>query len=153
MRITDNVDERYDFEKSTDAAIEYLSKIHTDLQDWTLTAAAYNRGENGIKRALDSQKVNSYYDLYINEETSRYVFRILAIKYLMENRYKIFDSHELGDVFVLPKTKYVTVSEIVNFQDWCQKNNYDYANTRQLNQWILGDSLPKGKWRIQILDL
>lgn len=82
-------------------------------------AAAYNRGENGLRRAIDDQKVSSYYDLYLNDETSRYVFRILAIKYLMENRYKVMDAGELGDPFSLPKTKDISVSDISDIQSWC----------------------------------
>lgn len=151
--MTDSVDERYNFEKSTDAAIAYLKKLYGDFHDWTLVAAAYNRGENGLRRALDDQKVTSYYDLYLNEETSRYVFRILAIKYLMENRYKVMDAGELGDPFVLPKTKDVTVSEISDIQSWCSDKKYDYAIVRQLNPWIIGDTLPKGEWKVRVLDL
>lgn len=153
LQITDSVDERYNFELETDAAIKYFQKLYADFHDWTLVAAAYNRGENGLRRALDDQKVTSYYDLYLNEETTRYVFRILAIKYLMENRYKAFDKDELGDVFVEPKTRLVAVSELPDIKAWCQENKYDYAMMRQLNQWILGNSLPKGDWKIKVLDL
>ncbi len=95
LQINDNVDERYNFELETDAAIAYFQKLYADFHDWTLVAAAYNRGENGLRRALDDQKVTSYYDLYLNEETTRYLFRIIAIKYLMENRYEVFNKDEL----------------------------------------------------------
>lgn len=151
--VNDSVDERYNFERSTDAAITYLKKIYGDLHDWTLVAAAYNRWENGIKRALDDQKVSSYYDLYLNEETSRYLFRIIAIKYVMENRYEIFDVWELWEQFVKPQTRYIPIDSIASVKDWCQQNHYDYAVVRQLNQWILGDTIPKGDWEIQVLDL
>lgn len=93
--MTDDIDERYNFELETDAAIKYFQKLYEDFHDWTLVAAAYNRGENGLRRAIDDQKVTSYYDLYLNDETTRYLFRILAIKYLMENRYQVFDRDEL----------------------------------------------------------
>jgi hypothetical protein len=116
-------------------------------------AAAYNRWENGLRRALDDQKVSSYYDLYLNEETTRYLFRIIAIKYLMENRYKIFDTDELWDVFIAPKIQLIDVLEIKDLKKWCQEKKYDYAMTRQLNQWILGNVLPKGNWKIKVLDL
>lgn len=151
--VTSDIDERYNFELETDAAIKYFQKLYEDFHDWTLVAAAYNRGENGLRRAIDDQKVTSYYDLYLNEETTRYLFRILAIKYLMENRYEIFDRDELWDVFVEPKMRFVEVSDIRDIQDWCEKNKYDYVMIRQLNQWILGNSLPKGKWKIKVLDL
>lgn len=71
----------------------------------------------------------------------------------MENRYQVFDRDELGDVFVEPKTRLVEVADIQDIQAWCQSNKYDYAMVRQLNQWILGNSLPKGNWKIKILDL
>ena len=71
----------------------------------------------------------------------------------MENRYKVFDTDELGDFFVEPKTKVVEVTNISDIKAWCQEKKYDYATIRQLNQWILGDNLPKGKWKIKVLDL
>lgn len=86
---------------------------------------------------MDDQNVTSYYDIYMNEETTRYVFRILAIKYLMENRYKIFNTNDLGDFFVEPKTRVVEVFNIPDIKTWCQEKKYDYAMVRQLNQWIL----------------
>jgi hypothetical protein len=126
--------------------------MNEDFHDWTLVAASYNRWENGIRRALDDQKVKSYYDLYLNDETSRYVFRILAIKYLMENRYKIFDSSELWDKFEAPKTKDIQVGKITSLKDWSNSKWYTYANIKNLNSWIIGDSLPDGKWVIKVFD-
>lgn len=151
--VNDQIDERYSFEKSTDAAMKYFKKLSDDFNDWTLVAASYNRGENGIKRAQADQGVTSYYDLYLNDETSRYVFRILSIKYLMENRKCVFNSDDLGDQFVLPKTRTLTLGKIDNLSDWCQKNHVDYMTLRQMNQWILQNSLPDGKWSVQVLDL
>lgn len=153
LQITDSIDERYNFELETDAAIKYLLKLYEDFHDWTLVAAAYNRGENGLRRAIDDQKVTSYYDLYLNEETTRYLFRILAIKYLMENRYKVFDRDELGDAFTEPKTRIIEISELEDARVWCQEKKYDYAMVRQLNPWMLGNTLPKGSWKIKVLDL
>lgn len=153
LQVTDMVDERYNFELATDAAVTYFKKLYEDFHDWTLVAAAYNRGENGLRRALDDQKVASYYDLYLNDETTRYLFRIIAIKYLMENRYEVFEKEELGDPFVEPRTRIVEVSEIADIKEWCQREKYDYPTVRQLNQWILGNTLPKGNWKIRVLDL
>lgn len=153
LQVNDLVDERYNFELETDAAIVYFQKLYEDFHDWTLVAAAYNRGENGLRRAIDDQKVTSYYDLYLNEETTRYLFRIIAIKYLMENKYRVFDIDELWDVFVEPKTRMMKLSELQDIKAWCLSNKYDYAMVRQLNQWILGNSLPNGDWKIRVLDL
>lgn len=153
LQVTDNVDERYNFELETDAAIVYFQKLYADFHNWTLVAAAYNRWENGLRRALDDQKVTSYYDLYLNEETTRYIFRIIAIKYLMENRYEVFNPNELWDIFIIPKTKTIEVIKLKDIKDWCFSNKYDYAMIRQLNQWILWNALPKGNWKIKVLDL
>ncbi|MDD2487440.1 MAG: lytic transglycosylase domain-containing protein [Candidatus Gracilibacteria bacterium] len=153
LTINDDIDERYNFEKETDAAIRYLKKLYDDFGDWTLAAAAYNRGENGLRRAMDDQKVKSYYDLYLNEETSRYVWRILAIKYLIKNKYEIFDKEDLGDQFELPKTKNIVISDkIDNLKDWCYEKGYNYASLKQLNSWIIGEKLPSGTWIIKVLD-
>lgn len=103
------IDERYSFELATDAAIQYLSKLYHDFGNWTLVAAAYNRGETGIANALSDQRVSSYYDLYLNEETSRYVFRILAIKYAFLLRDSIVSTSEVGPPYVAPSYKEIEV--------------------------------------------
>lgn len=153
LQVNDFVDERYNFEKSTDAAIEYLSLLYEKFWNWTLAAAAYNRGENAIARALESQQVDNYYDLYLNEETSRYVFRILAIKYLIE---WYFEKKSLIDkivwwVYSIPETQVVQVSEIENLVSWCIENGYNYRDVKVLNPWILGNTLPEGEWNIKVL--
>lgn len=109
LRVDDQIDERFDLEKSTQAAIQYLTKLHDQFDNRSLAAAAYNRGENGLRSDLAWQYADSYYNVWLNEETARYVFRIIAIKYLMENRYEFFDHKVLGKQYKLPSTKTVTV--------------------------------------------
>lgn len=149
LKIDKNIDERYNFEKETDAAILYFQKLYKDFKNWTLVAASYNRWENWIQRALDDQKVTSYYDLYLNEETSRYVWRILAIKYLMINRYRIFDSNELWEQFIPPNTKDIDVNGAIDLKKWSNDNWYIYSNIKYLNPWIIWDSLPQWNWKIR----
>ncbi|EKE26662.1 MAG: Lytic transglycosylase catalytic [uncultured bacterium (gcode 4)] len=151
--INDSIDERYNFEKETDAAIRYFKKLHLDFWNWTLAAAAYNRGENWLRRALDDQKVNSYYDLYLNAETARYIWRILAIKYLMINKYEIFNQEDLWIQYTVPKTKEIFVSDkIDNLKSWSQERWISYSSLKQLNQWIIWDNLPKWNWSIKVLN-
>lgn len=85
LEINKEVDERYDPIKSARAAAKYLKKSYNTFESWTNAAASYNRGVRGIRRELEQQQVSSYYDLKLNDETSRYVFRILAAKELLEN--------------------------------------------------------------------
>lgn len=151
--VNEFVDERYNFEKSTNAAIKYISNIHNDIKDWTLTAASYNRWENAIKKALKNQNVNSYYDLYLNEETSRYVFKILAVKYIMQN----YMSHKKAiDKIVWvpnknPTTQIIKEEKIDNLVKWSWEHWQSYNNVKLLNPWIIWDSLPDWNWEIKVL--
>ena len=88
LEVNSNVDERYHVEKSTRVACKYLIKAKERFGSWTLAAASYNMGMYGIDKLLDKQQVNNYYDLLLNNETSRYIFRILAVKEIMMNPQK-----------------------------------------------------------------
>ncbi len=85
LEINDEVDERYNLEKSTNAACKYFKESYDLYKNWTLTAASYNGGRNGIDRQISRQGENNYYDLLFAEETQRYVYRILAFKVVMED--------------------------------------------------------------------
>ncbi len=151
--INEYVDERFNFEKSTDAAINYLNILYDKFWNRTLVAAAYNRWEWWIKRALKEQWVSSYYDLYLNEETSRYVFRIVAIKYLIEDYFnkKWFIDSIVGGVYKKPDTEFISVDSVDNLVDWSKERWINYKLLRVLNPWILWDSLPDWEWEIKVL--
>ena len=85
LEVNTNVDERNHIGFSTRMAAQYLKKAKDKFGSWTLAAASYNRGMSGIQRNLNLQKVESYFDLRLGQETSRYVFRILAVKEIIEN--------------------------------------------------------------------
>jgi len=151
--VDENVDERYHIEKSTDAAVSYITDLYNIFEDWALVAAAYNRWENGLQRDMQSQWVDNYYDLYLNEETSRYVFRIMAIKYVMQSYYQ---SKNLIDtliwwVYSIPNTQILELNEIEDLLAWSAENNYKYKDIKNLNRWILGDSLPQWEWSVKVL--
>jgi len=151
--VNEFIDERYHFEKSTEAASEYIWDLYDKFWDWTLVAAAYNRWWNGIARALEDQWVDNYYDLYLNEETSRYVFRILAIKYMMLS---YFDKKDFIDRFIWwvhskPETELISVWKIEDVSKWASQNNYRYKDIKVLNRWIIGSELPEGEWEMSVL--
>ena len=79
------IDERYNLRKSTEAACKYLQKAYDEFGSWTMAAASYNMGINGVKRKMQKQETNNYFNLHLNDETSRYIFRIIVIKEIMEN--------------------------------------------------------------------
>ncbi len=108
--VDDFVDERLDSVKATQAAIRYLRDLYTDFnEDVFLTAAAYNRGENGLQRDLSRQGVSTFWDAQLNSETSRYIFRLIAMKQVWENRHTYVDGNVLGAGYIAPDTTTVRV--------------------------------------------
>jgi len=150
LLVNDTVDERYDVAKSTAAAISYLQDLGKQFDKRTLVAAAYNRGENGLQRSFESQYTNNYYDLWLNNETSRYVFRLLAMKYVREHKYSIFNRDSLGDMYSPFVTKSMSVKQIDDLADRAIKNNLGYYEVKKLNPRIIGNILPEGKWNIKV---
>lgn len=92
LRVDEFIDERYHLEKATNAAIQYLKKAYEKFGNRNLAIAAYNRGSTGISNDMAYQYQNNYYDLYLNNETFRYNFRILALKEIFENLNSYFDT-------------------------------------------------------------
>lgn len=153
LRVDKYVDERLHIEKSTVAALTYLSASKKSLGTWTLAAAAYNMGNAGVRRAMEKQNVNNYFDLYLNEETSRFIFRIVIIKELMKNsnRYGLDVAPEA--TYMLKNIKTIQVDgAIPDLYEWASKNKNLYKDVKLLNPWILTDQLPAGKWEITIYD-
>ncbi|MCX6823578.1 MAG: lytic transglycosylase domain-containing protein [candidate division SR1 bacterium] len=151
--VTTGVDERYDVAKSTAAAISHLKELSKQFNKRTLVAAAYNRGENGLQRSLESQYTNNFYDLWLNNETSRYVFRLLSMKYMREHKYSFFDRASLGDMYTPFVTKSMSVKSIADIADRARNNTMSYYEVRKLNPWIMSNSLPEGKWNIEVFQV
>ncbi len=138
LRVDEYVDERRHPEKSTVAGLQYLSEGHKKFKTWALAIAGYNRGKNGIANDMNFQMKDKYTDLYLNEETSRYYFRILVIKELMQNPEKYgFDVSNLKG-YKDPATKEIKVdNSIKNIAQWAKDNGTDYKTVKLLNPWIV----------------
>lgn len=142
LEVNSEVDERYDPVKATKAAADYLKHAHEKFGNWTMAAASYNRGVTGMIKAIEHQKERDYYKLMLNEETSRYVFRILAAKMVLENPekhgFKIKPDH-LYQPFV---THGVEVTEsIPNLVDWSQEHDITFRQLKRYNPWLQSDRL------------
>ncbi len=138
LLVGDEVDERYHIEKSTEAACRYLIDAKRRLGSWTLAAAAFNAGVAGVSRRLEKQGVESYYDLFLPNETLRYVFRVLSFKLLMSDPaaygYKI-DKKEYYPL--LPAYEEVTVdAPEIDWAAFAREHGTHYKQIRQLNPWI-----------------
>lgn len=148
LEITNEVDERYDPLKATEAACKYLKQSYSKFGNWALVAASYNRGMTGIQKALDNQKVNNYYDLYLNDETSRYVFRLLAIKEIVENPVKYGFRIKKEHLYPELPLHYVEVNESVkDLIDFAKENGTNYKLIKTFNPWLRDEklSVKKGK--------
>lgn len=142
LEVSDTVDERYHLEKATEAACVYLKKAYAKFGNWTLTAAAYNRGIAGIERQVQAQGVNDYYDMFLNQETTRYIFRILALKEIMNNPDKYGYVFPKEALYRSVKTKTVNVSSsIEDLQTWALEQGINYKILKLHNPWLIDTNL------------
>lgn len=148
LEITDQVDERYDPIKATEAACSYLKRAYKKFGNWTSVAASYNRGMGGIERALENQTVDSYYDLYLNDETSRYVFRIIACKEIIEHPEKYGFNVKESHLYDAEPVRYVVVNQTIpDLIAFAKRNGTNYKLLKRHNPWLRDDKLvvKKGK--------
>ncbi len=137
LEISPFVDERRHLEKSTLAACKYLKEARKEFGSWTLAAAAYNRGFKGLKDALVEQREKDYYKLYLNPETYRYVFRIIALKLILNNPKKYNFELNSSDQYEPYKLKKIEVKEsISSLPEFAQEHKTTYKELILHNPWI-----------------
>jgi len=143
MEVNSEIDERYHFEKATYAACTYLKKLKKKFGSWTMAAAAYNVGGNKLNKESTKQRSKSYYDLNLNQETARYVFRILAIKEIMSNP-------EAFGFYIDEEDKYPPLDSfyemevtgpVANWGDYAQQYKTSYRLLKVYNPWLVSSSL------------
>ncbi|KEO72108.1 murein transglycosylase [Anditalea andensis] len=142
LEVSTEVDERYHLEKATEAACQYLKKAYARFGNWTSVAASYNMGITGLTKRKNEQQVPKYYDLLLNEETSRYIFRILAFKELFENPKTYGYELEKEQLYTMPKLKVIKVDSNINdLAAWSLKNNSNYKELKLYNPWLRSNKL------------
>jgi len=137
LEINTEVDERYHIEKATLAACQYLKKSYERYGNWTTVAASFNVGMSGVDRQAERQKQAHYYDLLLNEETSRYVFRIIALKIILESpeKYGFFVKEQ--ETYRIIPFKWVEVKgKIESFSDFAMNNGTNYKILKMMNPWL-----------------
>ncbi len=142
LEINDEVDERYHVEKSTEAACKFLIYLKSRFGSWTMAAAAYNMGETALAKRVIDQRSKDYYNLNLNDETSRYIFRIIAIKEIMMNpeAYGFY----IDDEILYPQLSYNTVTvekPITNLPDFAIENGTTYRLLKVFNPWLISSTL------------
>jgi len=142
LQINAEVDERYHIEKSTEVACRIFKSTYQKFGSWALVAAAYNGGRAGLDQKIGQQKVKSYYDLLFVEETSRYVFRILALKMIMEDPEEYGFKVDKKDLYPIIKTNDVEVKgSIADLAAWAIDKGINYKILKMFNPWLRETSL------------
>lgn len=142
LTVNDEIDMRNNLTASTEAACKYIRSLYNKFHSWTAAAAAYNCGENGLARRISKQSTDNYYDLWLNSETSRYVYRILAMKLIMQNPQKYGFHLRQCDLYPPIPTRAATLSgQNVDLYEFARTNGTSYKMLRMLNPWIQTDVL------------
>lgn len=154
MEVNDIVDERYHLQKSTEAACKYLLVAKEKFGNWTLAAASYNGGMSGVNTKISEQKVSDYYDLLLTDETSRYVFRILALKEIMKNPSLYGFDISKSEMYQNIPTKTLEIdSSITDLALFAKAQGINYKILKIHNPWLRDKkliNLTKKKYLIEI---
>lgn len=142
LEITDEIDMRNNLEAATEAACKYLKSLYSKFGSWTAAAAAYNCGENGLQNNMNKQSMTSYYDTRLNNETTRYVYRILAVKQIMQHPQEYGFYLRPCDLYPTLPTRTATLSgQNVDLYKFAADNGTTYKMLRELNPWLTTDKL------------
>lgn len=154
MEVNDFVDERYHLEKSTQAACDYLKAAKNKFGNWTLAAASYNGGMAGINKQIERQGVSDYYDLLLTEETSRYVFRILALKEIMKNPDKYGFTLPNEQLYFPIETKQIIVdSTVADLASFAKNQGINYKVLKIHNPWLRDTKLDNKTKKVYTIDI
>ncbi len=153
LEVNLEVDERYHVSKSTEVACRYLIESYRKYGNWTMTAASYNAGRKGVDRQIERQKKENYYDLLLNEETARYLYRVLAFKLIFEDPEAY--GFELEEHELYPEIPVYTVeidSAVADFADFARDYGTNYKILKYLNPWLRDSQLSNpGRKRYEII--
>lgn len=137
LEVNDEVDERYHVEKATVAACKYLKSAYNKFKSWSTVAASYNAGMGRISDELQKQKADEAFDLWLNTETSRYMFRILAMKQFLENPKAFGFQIRHDDFYPVIRTKSIKVNaRIDDLAAWATQYNISYSQLKDFNIWL-----------------
>jgi membrane-bound lytic murein transglycosylase D len=154
LEINKEVDERYHVEKSTVAACKYLNEAYDKFGNWTLAAASYNMGMHGLDKQLKRQKSKSYYDLLLNEETARYLYRILAVKEILSTPGKYgFQVRDKDKYSVIETHKIEVDSAITDFADFAYNYKISYKTLKIFNPWLRQNYLTNTEGKRYVLNI
>jgi membrane-bound lytic murein transglycosylase D len=154
LEVNDIVDERYHLEKSTEAACKYLLAAKEKFGSWTLAAASYNGGVTGVNKQITFQGVTDYYDLLLTEETSRYVFRILALKEIMKNPAQYNFNLLPGELYqVIPAKQIDVAASVPDLAIFAKEQGINYKILKLHNPWLRDRKLDVAVGKVYKLEI
>jgi len=149
LEINRTIDERYHVEKSTKAACDYLNDAYNMFGTWTMAAASYNMGTNGTTNQIERQQTKNFYNLVLNPETSRYVARIVAFKYIMENQSLYGFDIKRNELYEPLKFYEVILdSTVTDFANYAASLGINYKTLKLYNPWLRDNYLNNTKGKI-----
>jgi membrane-bound lytic murein transglycosylase D len=154
LEINSNVDERYHLEMSTHVACKYLLKAKEKFGNWTLAAAAYNAGVRGISNQLERQQVKNYYDLLLGEETGRYIFRVVALKEIINHPHKYGFNFTASDLYApIPTSTIQLDTAVTDFVQFANKLGLNYKQLKIHNPWLREGFLKNKSRKLYTLEI
>lgn len=154
LEVNDNIDERYHVEKSTRVACTYLKKAKERFGSWTAAAAAYNAGPAGVNNRMESQNVETYYDLLLGEETGRYVFRIIALKEIMNHPKQYGFNFKKKDLYEnIPTYKVSVDTAVTDFVSFSERFGINYKILKLHNPWLREPHLNNASRKQYFIDI
>ena len=149
LEVNAEVDERYNVVKSTEAACKYLKESKAKYGTWALAAASYNLGPAGLEKQIERQKVNDYFSLLLPEETSRYVFRVLAMKAIITDPERFGFHLREKDLYAPYRTRSISVTgPVEDLADFAMRQGTDYKTLKLLNPWLRDITLTNAKGKV-----
>lgn len=137
LEINSQIDERYNVEKSTEAACKYLKDSYDMFGSWIVAAASYNMGNDGVSLQQERQKSKNYFNLVLNPETSRFVARIVSLKYILQNPKKYGFDIKLKDKYkTLEYSEVMLDSSVADFADYAKSLGVNYFILKMYNPWL-----------------
>ncbi len=146
LTVNTEVDERYHVGKSTQVACRYLIDSYKKYGNWTMTAASYNVGRRGVDRQINRQKKENYYDLLLNEETARYLYRVVAFKMIFEDPSAYGFNLSENDLYPeIPVYSVEVDSAVADFADFAADHHTNYKVLKYLNPWLRDNKMTNSR--------
>lgn len=140
MTVNKEIDERYDLEKATVGACKYLKEAYNRYGSWTLAAASYNVGQGNLNKQIRGQGTDDYYDMFLNVETARYIYRIAAVKLVMQNPQSYGYYFRKTDLYPIIDTKTISTDTVlIDLTKFAKQNGTNYKVFKLLNPWLRAD--------------